>query len=118
MTQPSTAQRVFSTVLRQLDRAGRGDPSPFVCSADRHLDALYRFIAREIRYREGLDNLLAGELAPEDVVGEVLLQMLGGLASVPRSASFDGYLRYLALSIIRGAAQESTGRRRPERIQL
>jgi RNA polymerase sigma factor (sigma-70 family) len=104
--------------MRQFLDSAQVDPSLSVCSADQHLDALYRFVAREIRYRERLGNLLAGELAPEDVVGEVLLRMLDGLARIPRSASFGGYLRYLALSIIRGAAQESAERRRPERIPL
>ena len=99
-------------------RATAGDREPFIHLVERHLDGLYRFVAREIRYRQALGDLEPGEVTPEEVVSETVLAALRGLARMPRHASFKGWLRHLALRIVRRWARRSRERRYYEHIHL
>jgi RNA polymerase sigma factor (sigma-70 family) len=112
MTQFSTTQQTLFVESGQLDRARKGNRLAFACLAERHLDALYCFAAREIRYNEACGNLEPGELTPEDVISEMFALALRDVTGMPPGASFKGYLCYLALCVIRRAALASTQWRR------
>jgi RNA polymerase sigma-70 factor, ECF subfamily len=101
-----------------LQRAQAGDRQAFLALAEQHLPALYRFVAREIRYHEELGNLEPGEVDVEDVLDEVFLTALRQLHRKPRRASFKGWLRHLALQTLRRAVRASRERRRYEAIRL
>lgn len=107
------------TVEQNLrSQALAGDREAFVRLIERHLDDLYRFAAREIRYRESLGDLEPDEITPEDVVSETTLMALRELARKPYRASFEGWLRHLALGIVKRWVLRSRERRRYERISL
>jgi RNA polymerase sigma-70 factor (ECF subfamily) len=108
MSQFSTTQQILFVKSGQLDRARNGDRAAFATLAERHLDDLYRFVAREIRYNEACGNLEPGELAPEDAVSELFALALRDITVMPLGASFKGYVCYLALCVIRRAALAST----------
>ncbi|HEY68290.1 MAG TPA: RNA polymerase sigma factor [Thermoflexia bacterium] len=99
-------------------RAIAGDREAFIRLIERHLDSLYRFAAREIRYRRALGDLEPDEVTPEEVVSETVLAALRELARRPCRASFKGWLRHLALQIIKRWARRSRERRYHERIHL
>jgi RNA polymerase sigma factor (sigma-70 family) len=101
-----------------LQRAQAGDRQAFLALAEQHLPALYRFVAREIRYHEELGNLEPDEMDVEDVLNEVFLTALRQLHRKPRRASFKGWLRHLALQTLRRAVRASRERRRYEAIRL
>jgi DNA-directed RNA polymerase specialized sigma24 family protein len=77
-----TAPMLPDTV--SLQRAQAGDREAFISLAEQHLPALYRFVAREIRYHEALGNLEPGELDVEDVLDEVFVTALRQLHRMPR----------------------------------
>jgi DNA-directed RNA polymerase specialized sigma24 family protein len=54
-----------------LQRSQADDREAFIVLAERHLPALYRFVAREIRYHEALGNLEPDEVTVADVLDEV-----------------------------------------------
>jgi RNA polymerase sigma-70 factor (ECF subfamily) len=118
MIQSSQLQQQSLAESAQLDQARKGDREAFISLAEQHLDSLYRFAAREIRYYEALGYLEPGELTPEDVVSDVFIQALQSMKTMPRYGSFKGQLRRLALSAVRRAARESTERRRFEKVHL
>src|SRR5919109_3843062 len=101
-----------------LRRAQAGDREAFITLAEQHLPALYRFVAREIRYHEALGNLEPGEVDVEDVLDEVFVTALRQLHRMPRRATFKGWLRHLALQVMRRTVRASRRRRRYERIHL
>lgn len=102
--------------LRQ--RALSGDRKAFVQLMEDHLDGLYRFVAREIGYHQSLDELEPGEVTIEGIVSETALLALEELARLPRGASFRGWLRHLALEILRRRVRQSRERRRYEEVPL
>src|SRR5437870_4896100 len=67
-----------------LQRARASDREAFIALAEQHLPALYRFVAREIRYHEALGDLEPGEVDVEDVLDEVFLTALRQLHRMPR----------------------------------
>jgi RNA polymerase sigma factor (sigma-70 family) len=99
-------------------RAVAGDREAFIQLVEHHLDELYSFASREIRYHESLGDLEPGELAPEDVVSETTLTALQVLARKPRRSTFQGLLRHLVLAVIEHWALRSRERRRHERLRL
>jgi RNA polymerase sigma-70 factor, ECF subfamily len=101
-----------------LQRAQAGDREAFIALAEQHLPALYRFVAREIRYHEALGDLEPGEVDVEDVLDEVFLTALRQLHRMPRRATFKGWLRHLALQTLRRVVRASRGRRRYEPVHL
>jgi RNA polymerase sigma-70 factor (ECF subfamily) len=101
-----------------LQRAQAGDREAFIALAEQHLPALYRFVAREIRYHEALGNLEPGEVDVEDIIDAVFLTALRQLHRMPRRATFKGWLRHLALQTLRRVVRASRGQRRYEPIHL
>ncbi len=101
-----------------LQRAQGGDRQAFIALAEQHLPALYRFVAREIRYHEALGNLAPDEVDVEDVLDEVFLTALRQLHRRPRGATFKGWLRHLALQTLRRVVRASRERRRYEQVRL
>jgi RNA polymerase sigma-70 factor (ECF subfamily) len=95
-----------------------GDRSAFTALIERHLSSLYRFVARELRYHQTMGSLEPGELTPEEVVDEVLVQALRDMPGMPHDASFKGYLRRLALRVVHRAVRDSVRRRKVERVHL
>jgi RNA polymerase sigma-70 factor (ECF subfamily) len=77
-----------------------GDREAFMALLERHLDGLYRFVVREVRYHEALGNFRPGEVLPEEIVDEVALRALRRAPRIPRQATFRGWLRLLALRAI------------------
>jgi RNA polymerase sigma-70 factor (ECF subfamily) len=67
---------------------------------ERELDALYRFVARELRYHEALGNIHSGDLQPEDIVDEVAMQVLEEARRIPFRSTLKGWLRHVALRSI------------------
>src|SRR6266511_3485179 len=106
------------TMPVSLQRAQGGDRQAFIALAEQHLPALYRFVAREIRYHEALGNLAPDEVDVEDVLDEVFLTALRQLHRRPRRATFKGWLRHLALQKLRRVIRASRGRRRYEPVHL
>src|SRR5919198_566512 len=101
-----------------LQRAQAGDREAFIALAEQHLPALYRFVAREIRYYEALGNLEPGEVDVEDVLDEVFVTALRQLHRMPHRATFKGWLRHLALQTMRRMIRACRQRRRHERVHL
>jgi RNA polymerase sigma-70 factor (ECF subfamily) len=101
-----------------LQRAQTGDREAFIALAEQHLPALYRFVARELRYHEALGNLEPGEVDVEDVLDEVFLIALRQLHRMPRRATFKGWLRHLALQTLRRVIRVSRERRRYEPVHM
>jgi len=83
-----------------LAAARIGDRAAFMALLERHINGLYRFAARELRYHEALGDLLPGEVLPEEIVDEVALRALRRAPRMPRQVSFKGWLRLLALRAI------------------
>ena len=77
-----------------------GDRAAFTSVLEREFDPLYRFVARELRYHEALGDIDPGELLPEDIVDEVVLQALKQARRIPHRSTFKGWLRHLALRSI------------------
>lgn len=77
-----------------------GDRAAFTSTLEHELDALYRFVARELRYHEALGDIHPGELLPEEIVDEVVLQALKQARRMPNRSTFKGWLRQLALRSI------------------
>jgi RNA polymerase sigma-70 factor (ECF subfamily) len=77
-----------------------GDHAAFTAALELELAALYRFVARELRYHEALGDIDPGELMPEEIVDEVALSALRQAGCIPRRATFKGWLRQLALRAI------------------
>ena len=77
-----------------------GDRAAFMALLERHINGLYRFAARELRYHEALGDLLPGEVLPEEIVDEEALRALRRAPRMPRQVSFKGWLRLLALRAI------------------
>jgi RNA polymerase sigma-70 factor, ECF subfamily len=101
-----------------LQRAQAGDREAFIVLAEQHLPALYRFVAREIRYHEALGNLEPDQVAVEDVVDEVFLTALRQLHRKPLRATFKGWLRHLALQTLRRVVRASREQRHYEQVRL
>jgi RNA polymerase sigma-70 factor, ECF subfamily len=113
---PQTTSMLPDTV--SLQRAQAGDREAFITLAEQHLPALYRFVAREIRYHEALGNLESGEVDVEDVLDEVFVTALRQQHRMPRRVTFKGWLRHLVLQVMRRTVQASQRRRRYERVHL
>jgi RNA polymerase sigma-70 factor (ECF subfamily) len=101
-----------------LQRAQAGDREAFITLAEQHLPALYRFVARELRYHEAVRDLEPGEVDVEDILDEVFLAALRQLHRRPRRATFKGWLRHLALQTLRHVIRASRERRRNEPVHL
>lgn len=101
-----------------FQRAQAGDREAFIALAEQHLPALYRFVAREVRYHEALGDLVPGEVDVEDVLDQVFVTALRQLHRMPRRATFTGWLRHLARQVVRRMVQASQRRRRYERVHL
>jgi RNA polymerase sigma-70 factor (ECF subfamily) len=95
-----------------------GDRALFIAELERQLDALYRFIARELRYQAALGNILPGDVAPEEIVDEVALRALRRLPRIPRRATLRGWLRLLALRTIEDHARRLRRQRQSEAVSL
>jgi RNA polymerase sigma factor (sigma-70 family) len=116
--QNRSAEKMAVASANTLERARAGDAEAFVTLVEQQMPSLYRFVARELRYHEALGNLEPGELTPEEVTDEVFLAARHHLREMPRRASLAGWLRHLALQVIRRAVQASRTRRNLERIHL
>jgi RNA polymerase sigma-70 factor (ECF subfamily) len=106
------------TMPVSLQRAQTGDQQAFVALVEQHLPALYRFVARMIRYHEELGDLEPDEVDVDDVLDEVLLTALRQLHRRPRVVTFEGWLRQPALQTLRRVVRISQERRRYEQVRL
>jgi RNA polymerase sigma factor (sigma-70 family) len=105
-------------------KSSAGHPAPAVDHdaiirvIEPYLGDLYRFVAREIRYRESLGDLEPGEITTEDIVAEATLLVLRRLMDQPRVASVKGWLWHMALSVTDYWVRRSRERRAHEQIHL
>jgi len=114
-----TAQQREAPTDRDLRaQAAAGDREAFIHLVERHLDDLYRFAAREIRYRESVEDLEPGELTAEDVISEATLTALQLLKRVPAGFPFKRWLPHLVLALIERAVRHSRERRDQEQVRL
>lgn len=101
-----------------LAAMGAGDRAAFMAALERQLDALYRFVARELRYHEALGDIRPGELLPEEIVDEVAVRALRRAPRIPRQATFRGWLRLLALRAIDDRVRHLRRQHRMEAVSL
>ncbi len=102
--------------LHQALRAGDREQAIELLMAQ--LDALYRFVARQIRYHIALGQIQPGDLDPIEVVNEIMLEALRRGQSSPRRASLRGWLRLLALRALQRQMRRLQRQRRHESISL
>jgi RNA polymerase sigma-70 factor (ECF subfamily) len=95
-----------------------GDRAAFTVALERELNALYRFVARELRYHEALGDIHRGELLPEEIVDEVALRALRQARQAPRRATFKAWLRQLALRAIHEQVRHLRRQRQMEALSL
>jgi len=95
-----------------------GDRAAFASALECELDALYRFVARELRYHEALGNIHSGDLQPEDIVDEVAMQALEQARRIPFRSTLKGWLRHLALRSIHKHVNRLRLQSRMESISL
>lgn len=107
-----------ATVKQPIAAARAGDREAFMILFEQQLNALYRFVARELRYRERIGHLLPGEVSPTEIVDEVAVRALRRVTRMPRRATFKGWLRLLALRAIDDAVRRSRLRRHMEAVSL
>jgi RNA polymerase sigma-70 factor (ECF subfamily) len=89
------------TEVTSLLQIRAGDREQMLAELEHHLNTLYRFIARELRYHEALGDLVPGEVTPEEIVDEVAVRALRRAQhQLPRQAALKGWLRMLALRAI------------------
>jgi RNA polymerase sigma-70 factor (ECF subfamily) len=101
-----------------LAAARIGDRAAVMALLERHINGLYRFAARELRYHEALGDLPAGEVLPEEIVDEVALRALRRASHMPRQVSFKGWLRLLALRAIDDRVRRLCGQHTMEAVSL
>jgi RNA polymerase sigma factor (sigma-70 family) len=75
---------------------------------DANLPRLTRFVERELRYRENLDELRPGQLSAEEVIGEAISTALGDGSEKPELLALEPWLYRLSIRAIGELA------RRPE----
>ena len=95
-----------------------GDRAAFTSALEREFDPLYRFVARDLRYHEALGDINPGELLPEEIVDEVVLQALKEARRIPHRSTFKGWLRQLALHAIHRHARRLRLQHRMEVLSL
>jgi RNA polymerase sigma-70 factor (ECF subfamily) len=95
-----------------------GDRAAFASALERELDALYRFIARELRYHKALGDIHSDDLQPEDIVDEVAIQALEQARRIPSRSTLKGWLRHLALRSIHKHVNRLRLQSRMEAISL
>ena len=79
---------------------------------DRNLTELYNFARREIASSQAKGDLHAGDLAPEEILDEVLIRALEGFSSKPAELSVRAWLFQLALDTIKYKKHEIGKHRR------
>lgn len=81
---------------------------------DANLDRLFRFVEREIRYRENSGVLQSDQVTPEEVVDEVVANALGDGNQRPERIGLEPWLYRLSMRAI----EEIAGRNREEIISV
>jgi DNA-directed RNA polymerase specialized sigma24 family protein len=84
-----------------LTRALKGDRKAYLHLFLAQLPGLDRFIRHEIHYSETIGAVERGLIDPCAIVDQVYIAGLNSLAKIPAKTSSRGWLRYLALHIMR-----------------
>jgi RNA polymerase sigma factor (sigma-70 family) len=84
-----------------LTRARKGERTAYLHLFMSELPGLNRFIRHEIRYSETIGAVERGLIDPRAIIDQVYIAALNTLTKMPANMSFHGWLRYLALHILR-----------------
>jgi RNA polymerase sigma factor (sigma-70 family) len=97
-----TAHEPLSKVEQKLlTRARKGDRQAYLHLFMSYLPDLDRFIHHEIHYSETIGAVERGLIDPSAIIDQVYIAALNSLAQMPAKMALRGWLRYLALHIMR-----------------